>query len=146
MLTKALLNAGRALGLSQDMLGEMIGRDRSSIARCLDPDSKAGELALLLIRVYRGLYSLVGGRQQDMRRWMHTANRGIGGVPAEQMRSVAGLVRVVECLDGDGNDPAVGPAPDPAHPVPLRLAQRTRRPAAGNALQCLRDTAPPPGR
>lgn len=99
VLTKALLNAGRTLGLSQDVLGEIVGRDRSSIARGLDPDSKAGELALLLIRCYRGLYSLVGGQPQDMRHWMHTPNRDIGGVPAEQVRSVAGLVRVVEYLD-----------------------------------------------
>jgi hypothetical protein len=99
VLTKALLNAGRTLGLSQEALGDIVGRDRSSIARGLDPDSKAGELALLLIRCYRSLYSLVGGRQQDMRHWMQTANRDIGGVPAEQVRSVAGLVRVVEYLD-----------------------------------------------
>lgn len=30
--------------------------------------------------------------------WMHTANRDIGGISAEQVRSVAGLVRVVEYL------------------------------------------------
>jgi hypothetical protein len=42
VLTKALLNAGRTLGLSQEALGDIIGRDRSSIARGLDPDSKAG--------------------------------------------------------------------------------------------------------
>ncbi|WP_373508539.1 antitoxin Xre/MbcA/ParS toxin-binding domain-containing protein [Thiocapsa sp.] len=99
VLTKALLNAGRTLGLSQEALGDILGGDRSSIARGLDPDSKAGEPALPLIRCCRSLYSLVGGRQQDMCHWMHNANRDICGIPAEQVRSVAGLVRVVEYLD-----------------------------------------------
>jgi hypothetical protein len=98
------LNAGRTLGLSQEALGDIVGPDRSSIARGLDPDSKAGELALLLIRCHRSLYSLVGGRQPDMRHWMQIANRDIGGIPAAQVRSVAGLVRVVECLDAMRGD------------------------------------------
>ena len=65
----------------------------------VDPASKSGELALLLIRVYRSLYALVGGREEDLKHWMQTANRHTGGVPAEQVKSVAGLVNVVEYLD-----------------------------------------------
>lgn len=99
VLTKALLNAGRALGLSQTDLGEIIGKDRSSIARGIEPASKSGELALLLIRCYRSLFVLVGGQAQDMRHWMHTGNRDIGTVPAEALKTVQGLARVVEYLD-----------------------------------------------
>jgi hypothetical protein len=99
-LTKAFLNAGKALGLTQDDLGAIIGRDRTLFRRGgLDPSSKAGELALLLIRVYRSLYALVGGQADDLKHWMHTENRHTGGTPAEQVKSVAGLVRVVEYLD-----------------------------------------------
>lgn len=99
VLSKALLNAGRGLGLSQGRIGEAIGRDRTSIVRGLEPDSKAGELALLLIRVYRGLYALVGGEPEDIRHWMHTPNLDTGGVPAEQICTIQGLIRVVEYLD-----------------------------------------------
>jgi hypothetical protein len=99
VLTKAVLNAGKALGLSQERLGEVIGRDRTTFARGLDPDSKAGELALLLIRCYRSLYVLVGGEPAVMQHWMHTPNRDTGGIPAEQVRTVQGLTRVVEYLD-----------------------------------------------
>jgi hypothetical protein len=100
VLTKALLNAGRVLDLSQSALGEIIGKDRTSISRGLDPSSKAGELALLLIRCYyRSLFVLVGGRPEDMRHWMHTANRDLGDVPAQTVRSVQGLTRVLEYLD-----------------------------------------------
>lgn len=98
-LRKALLNAGKALGLPQAELGTVVGRDRSALYRGFDPDSKPGELALLLIRAYRSLYVLVGGNPDDMRHWMHTENRHTGGVPAEQIKSVQGLVRVVEYLD-----------------------------------------------
>lgn len=98
-LAKALASAGKALGLSQEAIGQVIGRDRSALHRGLDPASKAGELALLLIRAYRSLYVLVGGREADMRHWMQTYNHDTGGVPAEQVRSVQGLITVVEYLD-----------------------------------------------
>jgi hypothetical protein len=99
VLSKALLNAGRRLGLSQAEVGAIVGKDRSSLARGLDPRSKSGELALLLIRAYRSLFVLVGGEPQDLSHWMHTLNRDLGGVPAEQIHSVQGLTRVVEYLD-----------------------------------------------
>lgn len=100
ILTKAFLNAGKELGFTQDDLGEIVGRDRTTISRNgIDPQSKVGELALHLIRIYRGLYALVGGRQEDLRHWMRTENRHVGGVPAERVKSVAGLIHVVEYLD-----------------------------------------------
>ncbi|MGB5832369.1 MAG: MbcA/ParS/Xre antitoxin family protein [Thiohalocapsa sp.] len=99
VVSKALINAGKALGLSQQRLGEVIGRDRSALSRGLDPRSKSGELALLLIRCYRSLFALVGGEPAAMRHWMHTDNHDTGGVPAEQIRSVQGLTHVLEYLD-----------------------------------------------
>ena len=99
VLTKALLNAGKSLGLSQSEIGEVIGKDRTSLHRGLDPDSKAGELALLLIRCYRSLYVLVGGKEGDMKHWMHGENLHTQGVPSEQIKHVQGLIRVVEYLD-----------------------------------------------
>lgn len=101
VLSTALLNAGKEMGLSQNELGAVIGRDRTAFSRRagIDPASKAGELALLLIRAYRSLFALVGGDAGQMRHWMHTRNLHTGGVPAEQVRSVTGLSRVVEYLD-----------------------------------------------
>lgn len=99
VLAKALLNAGRELGMSQADLGRIIGKDRTSIARGIAPDSKAGELALLFIRVYRALHVLIGGNPDDLKHWMHTENRHTGGVPSDQAQSVQGLTRVLEYLD-----------------------------------------------
>lgn len=100
VLKKAFLNAGSALGLGASDLAAVIGRDRTTLTRGrLEPGNKTGELALLLIRCYRGLYALVGGDAEQMRHWMHTENRHTGGVPAEQVKSVQGLNAVLLYLD-----------------------------------------------
>jgi hypothetical protein len=100
VLTKAFLNTGKAMGLNQAELGEIVGRDRTSLRRGLSPASKAGELALLLIRVYRSLYVLVGGDLNEIRHWMSVHNHHTGGIPREQVKSVQGLTRIVEYVDG----------------------------------------------
>jgi hypothetical protein len=99
VLAKSLLRAAKALGMTQEEAGRMIGRDRSALARGIDPRSKAGELALLFVRVYRALHVLVGGAGPDMRHWFATPNRHLNGTPRELVQSVQGLARVVEYLD-----------------------------------------------
>jgi hypothetical protein len=78
----------------------VLGRDRSSISRSgIDPDSKSGELALLLIRCFRSLAVIVDDNDEQMQEWLATRNHHTGGIPREQVRSVAGLVSVCEYLD-----------------------------------------------
>ena len=100
ILAEAFANAGRLLGLNQAELGAIIGKDRTAVSRGrLDPGSKAGELALLFIPCYRALYALTGGNGEHMSHWMHTENRHTGGIPAEQVKTVQGLINVLEYLD-----------------------------------------------
>jgi hypothetical protein len=100
VLSTALANAGKELGLTQQILGQIVGKDRTALSRGgIDPDSKSGELALLLVRAYRALFALTGGDREAMRHWFQTENLHTGGVPSEQVRSVQGLMRVVEYLD-----------------------------------------------
>ena len=104
VLLKALLSTREQLGLTQQELAGIVGVNRSAISRWGDsgglrPQSKTGELALLLIRIYRALFALFGGNLDDMRHFLRTENRHLGGVPLEQMGQVQGLVRVVEYLD-----------------------------------------------
>ncbi|MBW8028486.1 MAG: DUF2384 domain-containing protein [Ferrovum sp.] len=100
ILSEALTNAGKQLGMSQSDLGEIIGKNRSAISRGdIEPESKAGELALLFIRCYRALFVLVGGDSRQMRHWMQCKNLHTGGIPAEQIKSVQGLITVLEYLD-----------------------------------------------
>ncbi len=104
VLAKAVIRAGRELALTQTDIGMAIGQNRSTIGRYakgapLKPESKEGELAALLVRVYRSLFAVMGGERDGMRHWMRTENRGTQGTPAAQVLTVPGLVRVVEYLD-----------------------------------------------
>lgn len=104
VLCKALLSAQQQLELSQTELGQSIGLDRSSISRLqkrgtLNPNSKAGELATYLIRIYRALYVLMGGDLTAMRHWMETSNRHLQAIPKQLLSSAEGLVRIMHYLD-----------------------------------------------
>lgn len=68
VLSKAVLMAAKQLSLKQEELANVIGVHRTAITRLkhkqdLRPDSKSGELALLLIRVGRALFALAGGNE-----------------------------------------------------------------------------------
>jgi len=104
VLAKALLNAGEQLMLSQAELAAVIGLHRTGISRLkktmqLDPNSKTGELALLLIRVARALYALSGGNPEWTQHFMRHRNTMTAGVPAEQVQSIQGLSRVLQYVD-----------------------------------------------
>ena len=99
VLAQATRNAARGLGLTQTDLGSVIGRDRSRIRDGIDPASESGELALMLVRCHRSLFALVDGDEARMRQWMASPNRGTGGVPREQVRSVRGLAIVLDYLE-----------------------------------------------
>lgn len=100
VLGKAVLRAAERLGLSRSELGTALGRDRSSISRSgVNPDSKPGELAKLLIRCFRSLAVLVDDNDTQVREWLATPNVHTGGVPREQLMTVTGLVTVCTYLD-----------------------------------------------
>lgn len=101
LVLQAVLRAAEELQLSRGALARVLGKDRSTLSRAkgIDPASKTGELALLLIRLYRSLSVLVGNDPKMLRHWLHTANRHTGGVPAEQIERTEGLVEIVQYLD-----------------------------------------------
>lgn len=104
VLAKALLSAASRIGLRHRQLAEVIGTSEASVSRLqgrrtLEPATKEGELALLFLRLFRSLDALVGGDDVKARDWLHAANVHIGGVPADRIRTVEGLVDVVQYLD-----------------------------------------------
>jgi hypothetical protein len=105
VLRKALLRAAQTLGLSQKDLAAVIGVSAATVSRLaseqhtIDPSSKSGELALLLLRVYRSLDALVGGDGAKVKAWFHAENAHLGGVPATRVCSVEGLCDVARYLD-----------------------------------------------
>ncbi len=104
VLAKAVLNAADQLGLKQAELAAVLGIHRTAISRlkqnpALDPKSKQGELALLLIRIARALFALTGGDKDWIKHFMHSQNQVTGGIPAKQMETIQGLMQVLNFVD-----------------------------------------------
>ena len=102
LVAEACVRAAQVLGLSRDELSAVVGKHRTSIDRTgLDPNTKEGELALLLLRVYRSLHALNGGDQTLMRHWMEQPNHHLGEQPPRLLLArIEGLNRVANYLDG----------------------------------------------
>ena len=106
VLTKAALRAAELLDIPQRTLAGIIGVSASTISRAasarapLDPDSKAGELAKLWVRVFRSLDAIVGSDDGAARAWLDAPNAAFGGAkPLDRLRSAEGLIHVLHYLD-----------------------------------------------
>lgn len=104
VLAKAVLNASEQLGLKQAELAAVLGVHRTAISRLkqkqsLDPLSKQGEIALLVIRIARALFALTGGDADWIKHFMRTHNKITGAVPAKQIESIQGLMTVTQFVD-----------------------------------------------
>jgi hypothetical protein len=105
ILTKALKNAADYWGMSNRQLGEIIGLSEATVSRlkhgtyALDHNSKQWQLAVVFLRIFRGLDSYMGGHAANERLWLHADNTALGGAPADVMRSVEGLASVVQYVD-----------------------------------------------
>jgi hypothetical protein len=104
VLGRAVMEAAARLDLRGRALADVLGTSEASISRVragrsVDPSSKQGELALLFLRLFRSLDALMGGNEAQSRAWLHAENAHLGGVPAERIRQVEGLVDVVQYLD-----------------------------------------------
>lgn len=104
VLARAVLAAAERLGLRNRALAQVIGSSEASVSRLqrgrgLEPDTKEGELALLFLRLFRSLDALVGGDEGKAREWLHAENVHLAGIPAARIRTVEGLVDVVQYLD-----------------------------------------------
>ena len=106
VLTRAALRAAEVLEIPQRTLAEIIGVSASTISRAasarapLDPDSKAGELAKLWLRVFRSLDAIVGSNDAAARTWLGSPNAAFAGAkPLDRLRDAEGLVQVLHYLD-----------------------------------------------
>jgi hypothetical protein len=106
VLAKATARASQFLGMNGVTLAKTLGLSEPTVSRILkaekpiDPQSKEGELALLLVRVYRSLDALVGTDDRKRQLWMTGFNKALGGVPLQLVQSVVGLVATLAYLDG----------------------------------------------
>ena len=104
VLAKATLSAARRLGLTNRDLAAVLGTSEASVSRLsgdrsLRTGSAEASLALLFLRLFRSLDAVTGGSEAKARAWFAAPNRHVGGVPAERVRTVEGMVNVVHYLD-----------------------------------------------
>ncbi len=104
VLCKAVIRAAERLALSQALLARILGVSAPTISRLyggdyrLDQRRKEWELALIFVRMFRSLDSIVGD-EQTARRWLNSDNRALGARPIDLLPQAEGLVRVVHYLD-----------------------------------------------
>ncbi len=106
VLGKATARAANLLGLSGSALARVVGVSEPTVSRLLhgqrglNPRSKEGELAALLVRVYRALDSLVGNSAAQRLAWMDSHHHALGGTPRDLVQTAQGLVATLAYLDG----------------------------------------------
>ncbi len=105
VLTKAVLNAADKLGIKASALAPILGVSEATVSRMksddyrLEAETKPFELGVLFVRLFRSLDAIVGGDEAVARDWLSNPNLALGGKPAEQIRTVTGLVDVIAYLD-----------------------------------------------
>lgn len=105
VLAKATLKAATLLGFTGTVLGKVIGLSEASISRIgmggrpLQPNTKEGELAALLVRTFSALDAMVGNDPQRRHSWLTSHNKALNGTPKDLMQTVQGLVQVTGYLD-----------------------------------------------
>ena len=104
VLSKAVARAAERLDVSKSLLAKVLGVSPPTITRLysgnylLDQNRKEWDFALLFVRVFRSLDSIVGD-ETSARRWLLSDNLGLQAKPVELIRNTEGLVRVVQYLD-----------------------------------------------
>ncbi|KTD64959.1 antitoxin Xre/MbcA/ParS toxin-binding domain-containing protein [Legionella shakespearei] len=105
VLTKAINNVSKFYSLSGKDLSRIIGISESGVSRInqgaklISPHTKEGELALLLVRIYRSLNAMVGNNHEKARLWLNSQNKYFCNKPIEEMKSISGLIAVLHYLD-----------------------------------------------
>ena len=104
VLAKSLPNTADQLGLKEAQLASIIGVNCDFISNLkanpeLDPATKQGELAILLIEIYRAVYVLSGRDSEWIHYFMNSYNDATKGVPIEQIQTISGLNKVLNFVD-----------------------------------------------
>lgn len=105
VLSKAVMNVATKLNLTQKELSEILGASKSEISRLMNKqtllslNSNEGQRAILLIRIYRDIDSLLGDDERQAQEWFKNRNHHLNGIPLELSKTITGLVEVVKYLD-----------------------------------------------
>ena len=104
VLSKAVGRAAERLDISRAALATILGVSPPTITRLysgeyhLAQNRKEWDFALLFVRAFRSLDSIVGN-EETARKWLNSHNLGLNGRPIDLIKHTEGLVRVVHYLD-----------------------------------------------
>jgi hypothetical protein len=100
---KAAFRAAQHLGLSNAALARVLGISEASVSRLQAGGYLLGrkhfELAVLFVRLFRGLDAIVGGDAESARSWLRTRNLALRGEPLALIQTVQGLAEAVQYVD-----------------------------------------------
>ena len=105
VLTSATVRAAERLQIKNAALAQILGVSDSTVSRMrnkalfLERGDKPFELAILFVRLYRSLDSIMAGDDAVAADWLRNKNTALNGVPLELIKSVSGLVDVIAYLD-----------------------------------------------
>ncbi len=104
VLGKAAVNAGDRLGLPDSLLATLLAVDVVKLCalrngqHVLEPGAEEWRNALMLVRMYEGLLSVVR-KDYEARRWFSSENLALGGRPIDLLTQQGGLHGVLQYLD-----------------------------------------------
>jgi uncharacterized protein (DUF2384 family) len=105
LLSKAACRAADSLGLKRREFALTLGVSEPTISRLKNGQShlqegKSRELALMLIRVYRASFSLLGGDRQLIKQWLQTPNKHLNQrTPMQMLQGIEGMTLLLRYLD-----------------------------------------------
>jgi hypothetical protein len=105
VLSKAVANAARLWGLSNELLGKIIGVSAPTASRLragsyqLERGSKPFELAQYLVRLFRSLDSVTGSDDKASVSWLRTRNIDLDARPIDLILTIRGLFEVTDYVD-----------------------------------------------
>jgi uncharacterized protein (DUF2384 family) len=106
VLGEAVSRAASNWKLTDEQLGQIIGISRTSALRLrngsfkLKRGEKPFELGQYFVRVFRSLDSIMGSDDVASISWLNSHNIDLDRRPIELMRSITGLFRVADYIDG----------------------------------------------
>ena len=105
VLSQAVANAARLWGLSNELLGRIIGVSGPTASRLrggtwqLERGTKPFELSQYFVRLFRSLDSLTGSDDQASVSWLKSDNRDLDGHPIDLIVTIRGLFEVADYVD-----------------------------------------------
>lgn len=106
VLSMAVSEVAVRLGIGPTDTGDIVGLSQPTASRMLKGNyllkehSKEWELSAHLVRLYRALFSMVGGSDELASGWLRSSNKAFDSQkPIDLIKRVDGLLNVCEYLD-----------------------------------------------